>query len=85
MGRYVDRLNAEVSGPCLILGFANVDFKRAIFEQFEVGDLTEEMPGNLYRGQVKGREFTAFVIPESAASVKRMDDGRGLLLIRRGM
>ncbi len=61
------------------MGFANADFKRAVVEQLEDGDLTEEMSEDHYKGQVKGREFTAFVIPESAASVKRADGGPGFL------
>lgn len=63
-GRYIDDLNASISGPCIPLGFANTSFINALREQKRNGDKDDGF----------GREFTAFVIPESAPSVVRVDD-----------
>ena len=52
----------------LVLGFANSSFRNAIGEQLAYGDLPATMP---YCGKIvaPGRDFKAFVIPESADSV----------------
>lgn len=71
-GRYVDHINVEVSGDPIVLGFNNSSLERAVVDQIDMGDLTETMdyPG----GKVtKGRSFEAFIIPDSAPSVKRLD------------
>lgn len=71
-GNYVDRLNAEVfmskRGNGFVLGFANSSFGSAIWAQHVNGDSEEVMP---YMGTTvaKGRDFAAFIIPESAPSV----------------
>lgn len=75
-GQYVDRLNAKVWGDpteIFVLGFANTSFIRALREQLNFGDQEAEfMPG--YGVTPKGREFTAFVIPDAATSVVRVPD-----------
>jgi hypothetical protein len=69
-GRYVDNINVEVWGTeAIVLGFANNTLMKALSEQKQYGDLTEKM-GGIYGNQVMGRPFTAFIIPESASSVR---------------
>lgn len=63
MGRYTDDINAEVIGPCVVLGFANPSLIRAIMEQKTYGDLDSQ----------KGRRFEAFIIPDKAPSVTRRE------------
>lgn len=72
LGRYIDDLNVEVMGGPIVLGFNNQSFLDAIRMQLARGDSLETMdyPG----GKVtKGRSFEAFIIPESAESVKHID------------
>lgn len=73
-GAYVDQLNAEVQMPdrsCgVVLGFANGSIGDAIYQQVQYGDSTQTMRYGLQH-VTKGRDFAAFVIPESADSVKR--------------
>ena len=74
-GRYVDNLNAEVWGPCFKLGFANSTLVSALRLQKHSGDSAEKM--RYASGVVtKGRDFQAFVIPESASTMKRVDKPR---------
>ena len=73
-GQYVDRLNAKVWGDLthiFVLGFTNSSFSGAIRSQMEHGDQAADF---YYAGKMtpKGREFTAFVIPEAADSVERV-------------
>lgn len=71
-GRYVDYLNAEVTGDPIVLGFDNHSLKRAVVMQLGHGDSTETM--YYCGGKVnRGRNFEAFIIPDSAESVKRLD------------
>lgn len=67
-GRYVDQLNAEIKGDCMPLGFANESFVYALKRQI--------IENKHYDGNAntccKGQEFTAFVIPDWATSVKRV-------------
>lgn len=74
-GQYTDNLNAEVSvgDQGYVLGFANSTLVQALRSQREHGDLTEKM-GGIYGDEVKGREFTAFIIPNSAPTVRRIPD-----------
>lgn len=75
-GRYVDDLNAEIWGPCLKLGFSNHSFSAAIIAQRLSGDSTEKMAyGTGY--VTKGRDFEAFIIPESAETMVRVDQKNG--------
>lgn len=74
-GQYIDGLNAKVWGnekEVFILGFANSSFENALGKQYREGDSTEMMP---YGGEMtpKGRDFNAFVIPEAASSIQRVD------------
>ena len=75
-GQYVDHLNAKVWGDLtniFVLGFANTSLASALRNQLEHGD---QAPDFYYAGKMtpKGREFTAFVIPEAADSVERVRD-----------
>lgn len=75
-GQYIDNLNAKVWGDpekSFVLGFANSTFTLALRDQLHRGDLP---PTLYYGGQLTppGREFTAFVIPNAAASVERVID-----------
>lgn len=73
-GQYVDQVNAKVWGDrekIFVLGFANGSLVSALREQIKDGDLDEKMR---YGGGIEtvGRDFTAFIIPESASSVERV-------------
>lgn len=75
-GQYIDRLNAKVWGDptrIFVLGFANTSFIAALRDQLNSGDRPADF---YYAGKMtpKGREFTAFVIPEAADSVIRVLD-----------
>lgn len=67
-GRYIDELNAEISGNCEPIGFANNSFIDALKMQ--------RIENKHYDGNkdtcCKGIEFTAFIIPLWASSVKRV-------------
>lgn len=72
-GNYLkDGITAEVytlnRHTALLLGFANYSFERAMADQLVHRDLPADMP---YGGKIvsPGRNFKAFVIPESAPSV----------------
>jgi hypothetical protein len=60
-GRYLDELNAEYSGPCLMLGIDNGSLYDAV-------QLHKKHPD----GEL-GIRFEAFIIPETAATVKRKE------------
>jgi hypothetical protein len=72
-GEYVDHINAEVWGDpkkMFVLGFGNGTVVDALRGQLDEGDLPpRHMSG--YGKVSPGREFDAFIIPESAGSVKR--------------
>lgn len=74
-GKYrEDGLHADVYMPNrlsgLVLGFANGGFSYAVNNQLKEGD-SKELMG--YAGGVvtRGRDFPAFIIPESAPTVHR--------------
>jgi hypothetical protein len=71
-GRYIDDLYAEVWGPCIKIGFANGSFLNALYLQTVKGDLDKKMD---YGGEqvTMGRDFKAFIIPESAKTMTRVD------------
>lgn len=75
-GQYIDRVNAKVWGDpteIFVLGFANTSFISALRNQLNYGDQAPEyMPG--YGVTPRGREFTAFVIPDAAVSIVRVPD-----------
>ena len=75
-GQYIGNLNAKVWGPkdkVFLLGFANSTLVSALRAQIAEGDQRPEyMPG--YGMTPKGREFTAFVMPDAAESVTWVDD-----------
>jgi len=75
-GQYVDHLNAKVWGDLtniFVLGFANTSLASALRNQLEHGDQAADF---YYAGKMmpKGREFTAFVIPEAADSIEHVRD-----------
>ena len=75
-GQYVDNLNAKIWGDptqIFVLGFANTSFISALRAQLYEGDQADSF---YYAGRMtpKGREFTAFVIPDAAESVVRVRD-----------
>lgn len=72
-GRYTDNLNAEVSGvkdKFMVLGFDNSSLIETIRAQLLLGDSQEKM---IYgpKEVTKGRDFKAFIIPDSSTTVKR--------------
>ena len=73
-GKYLkDNLTAEFSGPCLLLGFANSTYIQAVRDQVKLGDDgLVPMGFGPYSQELKGRDFTAFVIPDSAKTAKRI-------------
>ncbi len=75
-GQYVDNLNAKVWGPrekIFVLGFANSTFIGALRDQLHYGDQPQKYITG-YGVTSPGREFTAFVIPDMAASVDRTEE-----------
>lgn len=60
-GRYTDDVMAKVRGPCLVIGFHNPEFYDAVHADLDKAK--------------KGVEFLAFMIPNNAASIERVDDG----------
>jgi len=71
-GHYIDDLNAEIAGHCEPIGFSNSSFITALKKQ--------RIENNHYDGNkdtcCKGIEFTAFMIPSWANSVKRLSDNK---------
>lgn len=67
-GKYVDKLNAEISGNCNPIGFANNSFIKALKMQI--------LENKNYDGTkdtcCKGIEFDAFIIPDWAKSIKHV-------------
>ena len=66
-GKYIDNLNAEIKGNCKGIGFANNKFKMAYQIQKIEDDAQKGKPTCC-----DGIEFTAFFIPESATSIRRV-------------
>ena len=66
-GLYVDELNAEISGECQPIGIANGSFLQSIKIQ-RIEDKKQKQKDKC----CKGIEFTAFFIPESATSIRRV-------------
>lgn len=66
-GKYIDELNAEISGDCEPIGFANTSFFKALKMQ--------RIENKHYDGNkntcCNGVEFHAFIIPTWASSIKR--------------
>lgn len=75
-GQYINDVDAKVWGDpklVFVLGFANSSLISAIRNQLQDGDL----PANFgYGGKIvsKGRDFTAFIIPDSAPSIIRTEE-----------
>ena len=75
-GQYIDHVNAKIWGPkerIFVLGFANSSLVEALQDQLRYGDQAPTyMPG--YGTTPPGRDFTAFIIPDAAASVRRVEE-----------
>lgn len=70
-GKYLqDGLNAIHYGGSMLLGFHNGSLALAVSAQAREGDSFETFGAGYYTGHVKGREFVAFIIPQSAPTVK---------------
>lgn len=67
-GKYIDDLNAEIKGNCKGIGFANSKFQNAYHMQKMEDEAQKGKPSCC-----EGVEFTAFFIPETASSIKRVD------------
>ncbi len=72
-GQYLGDIAARIWGPkelIIVLGFANSSFVDAARAQIASGDLPKTMR---YAGETvsPGRNFDAFIIPDSAPSVTR--------------
>lgn len=67
-----DPENARVygGGDAVVLGFDNTSLAKAIVDQRSMGDLWDLT--NSSGITARGREFEAFIIPDSAASVCRV-------------
>lgn len=73
-GRYIDALNAEYSGDyAYLLGFHNGSLVKALQDQNRYGDSEIIFEHGVYAGEAKGREFTAFIIPDSAKTVTKLN------------
>lgn len=66
-GKYVDDLNAEIKGSCQPIGFDNNSFVRAYQLQ-----KIEDRAQNGKPVCCDGVPFSAFFIPESATSIKKI-------------
>lgn len=74
-GVYTDNVNARVWGEIdkvFVLGFDNSTLAQALREQIQYGDLAP-VPMRGYGVVSPGREFDAFIIPDSASSVERTE------------
>lgn len=75
-GLYINDLNAQYWGPkdkSFILGFANNTLVSAIRSQINEGDQKPKyIPA--YGNVSPGREFTAFIIPDSASSIEHFEN-----------
>lgn len=67
-GKYIDNLNAEISGPCMPIGFANSSFLQALKMQ-RIENFHQKEPTCC-----EGVDFIAFFIHNCASSIKRTDD-----------
>lgn len=70
-GHYIDGLHAVVSGPCTVLGFDNKSLLRAKHNDNAI--MSHET--DTYRAihvNSGGCRFEAFIIPEGAPTVKRI-------------
>lgn len=67
-GKYVDDLNAEISGNCNPIGFANNSFIEALKMQIIENKYYDKNKDTC----CNGIEFKAFIIPDWAKSVKRV-------------
>lgn len=79
-GVYVDELNAKIWGKketLVVVGFANSSFSSAVNQQRMHGDLPPTGTYGGQRGVSMGRDFTAFIIPDSASSIDWTEEKPG--------
>lgn len=69
-GKYINDIDGRYYGNAMLLGFHNGSLSLALNEQCREGDSMEVFTEGYYKGQPKGREFLAFIIPQFASSVK---------------
>ena len=69
-GYYTDNLNAVYSGPSIPIGFANNSFLGAI----RIQEILNNAEGDNPDVCCNGEEFTSFVIPKWAKSIKKLDE-----------
>ena len=69
-GHYTSLVNADIGGPCLVLGLDNRGFYAAIEHPQRKDGIQLGTPSV---GVVLGVEFPAFILPESARSIRRVD------------
>ncbi len=67
-GQYIDRVNAEISGNCIPIGFSNKSFKMALLIQAQQNALYDKNMDIALAGE----RFEAFIIPHNAKSIKRI-------------
>ncbi len=66
-GKYIDTLNAEISGPCMPIGFKNSSF---------ISSLKMILAENKVQVEptcCSGVDFTAFFIHDCSTSIKRIE------------
>jgi hypothetical protein len=69
-GKYINDLDAEIKGKCKAIGFSNKTFVKA----FQLQKIEDDAQAKINKPVCcNGQEFTAFFIPESATSIKRID------------
>ena len=68
-GKYLDKLNAEYSGPGVPIGFSNKSFIDAIRIQEFFNDKEKDNKDVCCRGE----EFDSFVIPDWATSISKKE------------
>lgn len=84
-GQYIDDANVVVWGDrrqVTLLAFSSSSLKEAISTQIRDGDSKDRMR---YRGRLApvGRSVDAFIVPESAATVRRFEGLEQFLAARR--
>lgn len=68
-GKYLDKLNAEYSGPGVPIGFSNNSLIRSIKIQKMLNELEKDNP----KVCCKGEEFDSFIIPDWATSISKKE------------
>jgi hypothetical protein len=68
-GKYIDNANVEVKGNCKLISFGNESFRLA----YKMQEMDDEAQAKANKPcDCEGARFTAFFIPETAKTVKRI-------------